>query len=54
MPILIKNARVIDPGNSGPDLRCADRRGRIETAAAAHHLPADASQIKVIEAAGSG
>jgi dihydroorotase len=52
MPTLIKGARVIDPGNLDQMCDLLIARGRIETVQPHIRLPADASQIKVIDAAG--
>lgn len=52
MPTLIKGARVIDPGNLDQTCDLLIARGRIETVQSHINLPADASQIKVIDAAG--
>lgn len=52
MPTLIKGARVIDPGNLDQTCDLLIARGRIETVQPHISLPGDASQIKVIDAAG--
>jgi dihydroorotase len=52
MPTLIKGARVIDPGNLDQTCDLLIAHGRIETVQPHISLPADASQIEVIDAAG--